>query len=265
VRTAITSLKAWSPSPISATRLLCGLKPVPPYIAGAFAAACGPAADNLILKAVATLGARVRNLKVGHFRLEKRIPVAGGLGGGSSDAAAAFRLLAGLNDLALDDPRVTAAALATGADVLVCLDPRPRVMRGIGEILSAPVVVPQLALVLVNPGVLLSTRDVFNAYTGTTIEKKNPGAVPREREAFIRFLEGYGNDLTQAAIACAPIVADVLETLRQLPGARLARMSGSGPTCFALFNSAAEATAAARQLRAAQIDWWVHDGSIARP
>ena len=126
-------------------------------------AACGPVADNLVLKAARRACARDRGLKLGRFVLDKRLPVAAGLGGGSADAAAALRLIARTNGIAPDDPRLAAAARATGADVPVCLDPRPRLMRGIGDILSEPLKVPPFPPVLVNPGVALATKDVFRA------------------------------------------------------------------------------------------------------
>jgi 4-diphosphocytidyl-2-C-methyl-D-erythritol kinase len=225
-------------------------------ISGPFATACGPAADNLVLKAVAALGRAVSGLKAGRFLLEKKIPVAAGIGGGSADAAAALRLLARLNDLAPDDPRLAAAALAVGADVPVCLDPRPRIMRGLGEMLSGPLEMPPFAALLVNPGEPLATRDVFAAFAPAQASRGQLGDVPRGRDAAIDFLAGHGNDLTQAAIARAPVVNDMLVALRALPGVRLARMSGSGPTCFALFASAGEAGAAARRGAALRKDGW---------
>jgi 4-diphosphocytidyl-2-C-methyl-D-erythritol kinase len=231
-------------------------------ISGPFAAACGTHADNLVLKAASALRERVGGLKSGRFLLDKRIPVAAGIGGGSADAAAALRLLARANNLALDDPRLESAALAAGADVPVCLESRPRVMRGVGELLSAPLVMPTLPALLVNPGVPLATRDVFAAYAGTEGSKAQVGTPPRERDRAIDFLARYDNDLTQGAIARAPAVTEVLMTLRALPGLRLARMSGSGPTCFGLFRSPGEAAAAARRLQAERKDWWVHATAI---
>ena len=132
-------------------------------VGGPTAAAAGELADNLVLKAARALAERVAGLKLGRFDLSKRLPVAAGLGGGSADAAAALRLLARANRLALDDPRLMEAARATGADVPVCLDPRPRVMRGIGDVLSEPLDLPRLPAVLVNPGVAVPTKDVFAA------------------------------------------------------------------------------------------------------
>jgi len=226
-------------------------------ISGPFAAACGPVADNLVLKAAAALAARVGALQSGRFLLEKTLPVAAGIGGGSADAAAALRLLARLNGLAPDDPRLAAAALATGADVPVCLDSRSRIMRGVGDLLSEPFALPSLPALLVNPGTPLATRDVFAAYAGSEGSKKQAGFPSRERDAAIVYLSGYENDLTRAAIACAPVITEVLMALRALSGVRLARMSGSGPTCFALFRSLGEAQAAARSLGTARKDWWV--------
>lgn len=226
-------------------------------VAGPFAGSCGPTAENLVLKAHGALRERVSGLKAGRFALEKNIPVAAGLGGGSADAAAALRLLARLNDLALDDVRLAAAARATGADVPVCLDPRARIMRGTGDELSGPLDLPPLVALLVNPGVALATRDVFAKFTARQASQKSIGDVPDKPDAVIGFLGPYENDLTQAAIACAPVIADVIERLRAAPGARLVRMSGSGATCFALFSSAAETDAAARQLGSERKDWWV--------
>jgi 4-diphosphocytidyl-2-C-methyl-D-erythritol kinase len=226
-------------------------------IAGPFAAACGPVTGNLVLKAVEALRERVRGLKAGRFLLEKNLPVAAGIGGGSADAGAALRLLARANGLALDDARLASAALAVGADVPVCLESRPRIMRGVGDLLSAPLAVPAMPALLVNPQVPLATRDVFARFSGAPGSKKYLSRVPSRFDAMIAFLGENGNDLTQAAIACVPVIADVLIALRALPAVRLARMSGSGATCFALFASVGEAAAAARRLQAGRKDWWV--------
>src|SRR5262249_32697049 len=133
-------------------------------VAGPFATAAGNLADNLVLKAARELARHAPDLAFGRFSLIKELPVAAGLGGGSADAAAALRLLARANALAPDDARLLAAAGATGADVPVCVDVKPRVMRGIGEVLSVPLALPPLPGVLVNPGVPLATKDVFAAF-----------------------------------------------------------------------------------------------------
>jgi 4-diphosphocytidyl-2-C-methyl-D-erythritol kinase len=230
-------------------------------VRGPSAAAAGATADNLVLKAARALADRVPTVGAGSFDLEKRLPVAAGLGGGSADAAAALRLLARANKLAADDPLLYAAARATGADVPVCLDPRTRLMRGIGEILSSPLKLPPLQGVLVNPGVALPTKAVFARW-------KPPAApvVPADltvltamtrRDQLVRFLLSQKNDLEAPAIALAPAVADVLLALQSQPQCELARMSGSGSTCFAIFRSAADAIKAAEAVHAAHPGWWV--------
>ena len=237
-------------------------------VSGPTAAQSGPVEDNLVLKAARLLAERVPDLALGAFDLLKRLPAGGGLGGGSSDAAAALRLLARLNKLAPDDPRIAEVALKAGADVPVCLDGKPRVMRGVGEVLSPPVALPPLFAVLVGPGFPLATKDVFAALglaPGETRGEPTPdGAVPKDREALYAYLAENGNDLEAAAIGLAPAVGDLLERLRTLPGCRLARMSGSGSTCFALFDDARSSADAAMKLGPANTGWWVRATMLAR-
>jgi 4-diphosphocytidyl-2-C-methyl-D-erythritol kinase len=231
-------------------------------VRGPTAAAAGDLADNLVLKAARALAERVDGLKLGRFALSKRLPVAAGLGGGSADAAAALRLMARANRMAPDDPRLMAAARATGADVPVCLDPRPRFMRGTGDILSDPLDLPRLDAVLVNPGVAVATKDVFAAL-GLEGARKAGASLPswqigeKARAALLAALADDRNDLEASAIRLAPMIADVLAELRRLPGCRLARMSGSGATCFALFDTRRAASAGAQKLRARHPAWWV--------
>ena len=256
-------------------------------IQGPLRQACGPAADNLVLKAAAALAARIPDLWLGHFILVKRIPVAAGLGGGSADAAAALRLLAQANAVALDDPCVLAAARQIGADVPVCLDPRSRIMRGAGEVLSEPLDLPKLAAVLVNPGVELATKDVFAAFDRSQARRqpevggREAAQPPRaaspssfearlrrapqddsDRDGLLAFLESQRNDLEAAAISLHPAIAEVLAVLRALPQCRLARMSGSGASCFVLCDTKQAAAAAAQALRAAQPSWWIQESIL---
>jgi 4-diphosphocytidyl-2-C-methyl-D-erythritol kinase len=226
-------------------------------VAGPTAAAAGQIADNLVLKAARALAERVERLKLGGFALSKRLPVAAGLGGGSADAAAALRLLARANGLAPDDPRLMQAARATGADVPVCLDPRPRFMRGIGDVLSDPLDLPRLFAVLLNPGVAVATKDVFAALAVPTAVQTPPAAICTGTAALLDEIARGRNDLEEAAIELEPAIADALAVLRNLPGCRLARMSGSGATCFGLFDSMDAARGAARRLRVGYPDWWV--------
>jgi 4-diphosphocytidyl-2-C-methyl-D-erythritol kinase len=235
-------------------------------VRGPNAPQAGAVADNLVLKAAHALAARIDGIRLGSFQLDKRLPVAAGLGGGSADAGAALRLLARANDLRADDPRLSAAARATGADVPVCLDPRPRVMRGIGETLSEPLNLPRLPAVFVNPGVAVATKAVFAGWTPAVGEYDScdPALLAKmtRREDLLQFLMRQPNDLEFSAIALAPAIAEVLHALRGLPGRRLARMSGSGATCFALFSSAAKAIEAATVLHAKNPHWWVRASAL---
>jgi 4-diphosphocytidyl-2-C-methyl-D-erythritol kinase len=221
----------------------------------------GETADNVVLKAARALSERVPTVGWGAFELDKRLPVAAGLGGGSADAAAALRLLAKVYGLAPDDPLLYAAARATGADVPVCIDPRTRLMRGIGEILSAPLKLPALQGVLVNPGVAVATRAVFAGWTppATPPIPIDPAVIAalKGRDALMQFLKDQANDLEAPAVAIAPAIADVLAALRSQLRCEVARMSGSGSTCFAVFFSAADAITAAENIHARHPDWWV--------
>ena len=230
------------------------------------AAAGGEGADNLVLKAARALAARCPGIVLGAFRLDKRLPVAAGLGGGSADAGAALRLIAQANGLPRDDPQLYAAARATGADVPVCLDPRSRVMRGIGDLLSAPLSLPPLPAVLVNPGVALATKAVFAGWrpAATQVVALEPAAVAKltSRDQLLQYLATQSNDLEEPAIAIKPVIADVLTGLRGLPGCQLARMSGSGATCVGLFPSTTAARAAGKVLRDKYQRWWVKAGVL---
>jgi 4-diphosphocytidyl-2-C-methyl-D-erythritol kinase len=230
-------------------------------VAGPSATAAGGGDDNLVLKAARALAVRRPGIKLGAFVLDKQLPVAAGLGGGSADAAAALRLLARANGLPADDPELYASARGTGADVPVCLDLRGRIMRGIGEKLSTPLSLPPLPAVLVNPGVALPTKAVF---AGLKLSSAPPAALDERALAnagsgaeLVRLLATQANDLEAPAIALQPVIADVLAGLRGLAGCRLARMSGSGATCFALFSNAQEARAAQETLSFRHPAWWV--------
>ena len=219
-------------------------------------------ADNLVLRAARELVSRTDGLRLGRFTLAKRIPVAAGLGGGSSDAAAALRLLMRVNGIARNNPRVMEAARATGADVPVCLDPRPRVMRGIGDVLSAPLDMPELPAVLVNPAVPVPTRDVFGKLglapgeTRGVASEIDAGGL-KDRDALVAYLKSQPNDLEAPAIALQPVIAEVLRDLARQNGCLLARMSGSGATCLGLFASEAAAAGAAQALASSHRGWWV--------
>jgi 4-diphosphocytidyl-2-C-methyl-D-erythritol kinase len=233
---------------------------------GPRAGLAGDTADNLVLKAARALAVRIPELVLGAFTLEKSLPVAAGLGGGSADAAAALRLIARANDLQPSDPRLYEAARATGADVPVCLDPRPRVMSGIGDRLSEALTLPALPAVLVNPGAAVPTKQVFAGWTptATTVAALDVAALAKvtQQKELLPIVAAQPNDLEGAAIAVAPVIADVLTALRGLSGCGLARMSGSGATCFGLFSSAADAAAAAKALATKYPGWWVCETTL---
>lgn len=231
-------------------------------VSGPTAEAAGDEDENLVLKAARALAARVPGLKLGTFDLVKRLPVAAGIGGGSSDAAAALRLLAEANDLPLDDPRLFEAARATGADVPVCLDPKARMMRGMGERLGAPLRLPPLMALLVNPGVKVETRDVFRRMgMRAGVESAMPAhpALPDQcaSDALLGALRKSRNDMEDAAGVLAPVIGDVLAVIAAARGCRLARMSGSGATCFGLFDNCRAAAQAMKVVRRDHPGWWV--------
>lgn len=230
-------------------------------VQGPNAVQAGADADNLVLKAARALAVRMPALTAGAFALEKELPVAAGLGGGSADAAAALRLLARANGLDIGDARLADAARATGSDVPVCLDPQIRLMSGVGDILSEPLGLPTLAAVLVNPGVAVPTKAVFAAWRPATAPPQATSVATWARLAsadeLLRFLAVQANDLEVPAITLAPSIADVLSALRRLPGCKLARMSGSGATCFGIFASAAAALRGGETLRAEHPRWWI--------
>lgn len=231
-------------------------------VSGPTAQAAGPDADNSVLKAARALAARVEGLRGGRFHLLKRLPAAAGIGGGSSDAAAALRLLARLNAIAPGDPRLMDAAAATGSDVPVCLDPRARMMSGRGEIVGPPLSIAPIFALLVNPGVALATPQVF-ARVGLEPGESAPwGAHPPIEsgaafDALLPKLCKGRNDMEDAASVLAPVVGHVLAVLSAARGVKLARMSGSGATCFALFETCHAAARAARVIRRDHPGWWV--------
>jgi 4-diphosphocytidyl-2-C-methyl-D-erythritol kinase len=231
-------------------------------VSGPTAEAAGDDADNLVLRAARNFASLFPGLMLGAFELRKVLPVAAGVGGGSSDAAAALRLLARANGLAPDDPRLYEAARATGADVPVCLAPRARIMRGAGEIVGPPIALPPLPAVLVNSGAPTPTAEVFRRLNLAPGERLPGPQHPKidadmSQEALWSVLARARNDLEDPAAIGAPIIVDVLAVLRAAKGCRLVRMSGSGATCFGLFVSRARASRAAQIIAAEHPGWWV--------
>lgn len=225
-------------------------------VCGPTAEAAGPDADNLVLKAARLLAEQVPGLRAGAFRLVKRLPVAAGLGGGSSDAAAALRLLARLNGLPPSDPRLAIAARGTGSDVPVCLEPVARIMAGAGEQVGPALGLRPLFAVLVNPRRPVPTPAVFSRL-GLAKGALNPADQGRGTLDPPALIAGGRNDLQAAALSVEPAVGEVLWTLAVTPQVSTVRMSGSGATCFALYPDCHAAARAARQVRARRPAWWV--------
>lgn len=226
-------------------------------LSGPFAAGLSGEGDNLVLRAARALAARAGVPPHAALHLEKNLPVASGIGGGSADAAAALRTLAALWRVA---PADTALAVGLGADVPVCLASRPCLMRGIGEDIAAAPALPELGLVLVNPGVAVATAAIFKARTGGfSAPIPLPASWP-SAAALAADCAAWGNDLQAPAMALCPPIGDVLRALAGTAGCLLAQMSGSGATCFALYESPAAASSAAALLR--HPDWWVWGGGL---
>lgn len=229
-------------------------------VEGETAARSGDIQDNLVLRAARALQLRRESIRVGAFKLIKNLPVAAGIGGGSSDAAAALRLLAKINDIDVDDPILIEAAKATGADVLVCLDPRLSRMMGVGEIVERVAGRFSACAVLVNPRVGVSTPAVFRALglgndqTATSSWSYPEAPKIAELPAFIQIAR---NDLEAPALSIAPVIEEALRALRSISDCRLARMSGSGATVFGLFDTAKAAAHASRFLQLCHPDWWI--------
>lgn len=215
--------------------------------------------DNLVLRAARALAVAAGRAGEARLRLEKNLPVASGIGGGSADAAATLRLLDRHWGLGFGPARLAELAAGLGADVPACVASRPVLMSGIGEVLRPAPALPRCGLLLVNPRLPVPTPAVFRARRdGFSPPARLPAAWP-DAAAMAADLRALGNDLEPAAIGLCPPIAEVLAALRALPGALLARMSGSGATCFALFDSPAEAVAVAENLPSG---WWRRAGGL---
>ena len=213
--------------------------------------------SNLVARARDLLrgiaGARAFPVRI---ELEKNLPPASGIGGGSSDAAAALRALARLWDVRLPADELAHAALRLGADLPMCLAARSLRARGIGEALTPVSGLPAFDMVLVNPGVAVATPSVFARLESRSNPPLTVPPAEPDFAAFVEWLAAARNDLERPAIAVAPQIASVLAALGE-SGAALARMSGSGATCFGLYPSQADAARAAGKIAAAQPSWYV--------
>ena len=229
---------------------------------GAFADKLAGEGDNLVLRAARALLAQARGPQppVG-ILLDKALPVAAGLGGGSSDAGAALRLVRDALHLPLDEAALEEVAASLGADGAACFRATPVLAQGRGERLSPAPALPPIEAVLVNPRVEVSTPAVYRAFDGAgAFGEVDPPPMPDAFESIEELAAWLGftrNDLEAPAVGLAPQIGDVLETLREERETLFARMSGSGATCFALCPGDLEADALAARVSALRPDWWV--------
>lgn len=227
------------------------------HLTGPFGAMLATESDNLVLRAARALAAAAGVPAEARLTLDKRLPVASGIGGGSADAAAALRLLARLWGVSAD---LAAIAAVLGADVPVCLEGRTARMRGVGEQLGPAPSLPDAGIVLVNPGGAVATALVFRARQG---DYGVPAVLPKswpDAAAMATDLAALRNDLQPAAIALHPPIGDALDALAADASCLLARMSGSGATCFGLYADPAAAARAAAVL--ARPGWWCWGGAL---
>lgn len=227
--------------------------------AGPFGASLPDPSENLVLRAAQILQNKYNISNGAHITLTKNLPVASGIGGGSADAAAAIRGLCRLWGIDASTAAVMDLALSLGADVPVCLRDHNTIMRGIGEDFTDLEHFPSMHAILVNPGVGVSTPKVFKARTGDFTPTSDWVDRREDVSTFIERLTETQNDLESPAISLAPVVADVLGILNNLDGVLLARMSGSGATCFALLTSLDAAQAGIAHLKHVHPEWWVSE------
>jgi len=228
-------------------------------IEGADSAALAAEPDNLVLRAARALATEAGLEGQALLHLLKRLPVASGIGGGSADAAASLRALNRLWGLGWPDERLAALGVKLGADVPVCIASRPARMEGVGEVLGPAPSLPRFGLLLANPREALATPAVFRARQGGFSPRANLPVGWGNASAMAADLARMSNDLEAPAISLRPKIAEVLAAISASPGCLLARMSGSGATCFGIFPQPAAAAAAAAALPP---EWWCWGGGL---
>ena len=231
-------------------------------IDGPFATALiGQEDDNLVLKAARLLAEAANLPGLAEISLNKRLPVAAGLGGGSADVAAALKALMTLWDINPKSIDLATIAISLGADVPVCMAAQQSFIGGVGERISPCPVLPQLGLLLINPGIGLATVDAFSAYSKPFSPAARFTTTPSSVAELVDILAQYQNDLTADVVSLCPPVGDILATLESISSCRLARMTGSGATCFGLFDTISAAERAAASL--VRRDWWIMPTALA--
>lgn len=216
-----------------------------------------PQDTNLVVRAAQQLAIELNKKPDFKLTLIKNLPVASGIGGGSSDAAAALRLVAAHYNIEADDPRVVGIAATLGSDIPSCLVMQSCYLCGTGTVTEPAPTLPPTPVVLVNPNQALPTPAVYKARQGDFTPAARLPHTPTHAHELANLLADRRNDLTEAACQLRPVIRDVLNAIAQTPGCLLSRMSGSGATCFGLFATAEAANNAALQLATEHPDWWV--------
>lgn len=233
-------------------------------VAGPFAGdVCAPR-DNLIYKAAQALGENYKTAPTGQILLEKNLPVASGMGGGSSDAATTLKGLAQLWGLPEEFDRMQKIAATLGADVPACLVRRPVWMEGVGEKMMRLPDIPDMHMVLVTPAVATPTPEVFRQFRGKFSPPIQFIGRRKTMGEWIADLKLYRNDLTDAAIAVSPEIKTALQSIADTPGCQIARLSGSGATCFGIYETPTAAHAAVNKLRQQHPEWWITAAGLLR-
>jgi 4-diphosphocytidyl-2-C-methyl-D-erythritol kinase len=232
---------------------------------GSFANAMGAVEDNLVMRAARLLQKDSGVAAGASISIIKNIPVAAGLGGGSADAAATLRALNQLWKLNWPYTRLEALAVQLGADIPACVQSKPVVARGIGDLLSTVPAMPEYGLLLVNPLQPTPTPDVFKAFKAAypVIKKTEIDALPAafpSLASLVSIIAPRGNDLLEAAVSVQPIIADVLKALTETRDVKYVGLSGSGATCFALYENIPEAVVAGSKIRTSHETWWQWSG-----
>jgi 4-diphosphocytidyl-2-C-methyl-D-erythritol kinase len=240
--------------------LSLGFEDVEFALEGPFGGEIAADESNLVVRATNALLSGLDNPPGGfQMTLDKRLPIASGLGGGSADAAAALRLLCRVFDLKVPKDRLGEIARKLGSDVLACLHGQPVLASGRGDVLSPAPILPPLHLVLANPRVASSTAAVYRAYdrSPAAVDASDPPGVLASVVEAVSYLRARRNDLEAPAVRLEPRIGGVLSALAAQPETLLARMSGSGATCFALCEHRAGAVAVSARLRRVHPDWWI--------
>ncbi|MCE3232269.1 MAG: ispE [Rickettsiaceae bacterium] len=227
-------------------------------ITGPFAATIANSYDNIVLKAAQLLAEKAGRKPDVKIALEKNIPVGAGLGGGSADAAAVLKLLNDLWQLGFSTEKLMEIGLELGADVPFCVMGKPALVTGIGEVIKPVDKLPDLNILLVNPNKHLSTPEVFK-YEPIIFSDELGLTIPKDITEFIDLLQKQHNALEANAVSIIPDIAEVLSIIGQQDGCLLARMSGSGATCFGIFNNKASLEMALGAIKKGNPGWWVAD------